>query len=76
MCNLPKFHNNWDNSIYDLEEISNDNVTTTDSVTTIYFANSLVKVSLLCGCSTTRLRLPIKGFGGSVSKICLVPGVL
>ena len=30
----------------------------------------------LCGCSTTRLRLPIKGFGGSVAKICLVPGVL
>ena len=27
-------------------------------------------------CSTTRLSLPIKGFLESVSKICLVPGVL
>ena len=32
--------------------------------------------SKLCGCSTTRLSSPIKGFRESVSNICLVPGVL
>ena len=29
-------------------------------------APSFYMLRLLCGCSTTRLRLPIKGFGGSV----------
>ena len=56
MCNVPKFYNNQDISIniYVLEEIFNDNVTATESVTTnsknasIYSLNSLVKVLLHC----------------------------
>ena len=41
---------------------------------TIFWAK--LCIFMLCGCSTTRLSFPIKGFWESVSNICLVPDVL